>query len=77
MFETLLRTLEVGLSMWRDEKKRKYLDRFIELKTAYRREFNKPDAARSDAVLDDLRDELCILADAFSAAARGQDPADK
>ena len=72
MFETLLRALGTGLSIWESKEKTKYVDRYISLKTSYYREFNKPDAARSDAVLDNLRDELCILSDAFSAAARAK-----
>lgn len=70
MFDTLARTLGTALEIWNSKEKTKYVDRLVSIKTSYYREFNKPDSARSDAVLDNLRIELCILADAFSAAAR-------
>ena len=68
MFEQLLGVLGAGLSLWASKEKTKYVDRLMELKRDYYAEFNKDPAVRSDAVLDNLKRELCILADAFTTS---------
>lgn len=67
MFESLAKALAAGLSLWESKEKRKYIDRLMELKRDWYAEFNKDPAVRSDAILDHLRRELCILSDAFSS----------
>lgn len=68
MFETLAETLSAGLQLWLHKEKTKYIDKLIDLRRKYREEFNKSDAHRSDAVLDNLEFELRILAVTFTSA---------
>lgn len=68
MFDLLLRVLEKALGLETSLESRKYQDKFIRLKGDYYEEFNKDLAIRSDAVLDNIRRELCDLADSFSAS---------
>ena len=67
MFPIILQILSAALSIWASKEKTKYIDRLVELKTEYFREINKPEADRSDAVLDNLEFQLRTLALAFSA----------
>lgn len=67
MFTVLLNCLNAGLTLWDDKEKTKYLDQMISLKESYYAEFNKPDAERSDAVLDNLEFQLRVLATSFAA----------
>jgi hypothetical protein len=69
MTESIIKLLEVGLSLWLSKEKTKYQDKFLKLKREYYEEFNKDPAVRSDAVLDNVRFELRILADSFALAA--------
>lgn len=69
-------SLELALTLWVSKDKRKYIDQLADLKRRYYDEENKPvvpppgnpnAALRSDAVLDVLRNELCILYASISA----------
>lgn len=68
MFETILGVLSAGLSLWNDLEKDKYISKLISLKEQYYVEFNKVVDQRSDAVLDNLEFELCLLANGFSTS---------
>lgn len=77
MFGTLLQVLASGLSLWESKEKRKYVDRLMELKRDYYEEYNKDPSIRSDAVLDNIQHELCLLGNAFSADVGAKDVAPK
>jgi hypothetical protein len=77
MFELALKVLEAGLSLWNHGLKNKYVDRLVSLRRSYREATSKPPAEWDDAVIDGLEFELRLLADSFSAQARGQDAPDK
>jgi hypothetical protein len=72
MVEAIIKLLEVGLSLWLSKEKTKYWDRLMALKKDWYVESNKPDSARSDAVLDNIGFELRVLSLAFSAEAGKQ-----
>lgn len=63
--ESVLKILEVGLSLWLSKEKTKYIDRLMYLKKRYYSEWNKPENERSDSELDEIRFEIKVLADAF------------
>jgi len=77
IFEALLRVLGAGLSIWDSKEKTKYIDKLSRLQKEYRDEVNKPIKDRSDAVLDNLRFELEVLGNAFSASIRESHSKDK
>lgn len=77
MFDSLVKALAAGLSLWESKEKTKYQDQLIELKEKYREEFNKPVGERSNAALDDIRFELCLLGNAFGAAVGATNPVPK
>ncbi len=77
MFESILKVLGAGLTLWSDKEKSKYQDKYIKLKRAIYEEENKPANERSDAVLDNLAFELCLLGDSFSARVGEQNPTPK
>jgi len=68
MFELIIGLLDTAFKLWLSKEKTKYIDKKMELQTAYYAEWNKPLAERSDAVLDNLMFELKNLAIAFKAA---------
>lgn len=74
MFTVLLNCLNAGLTLWDDKEKTKYVDQLISLKEQYYAEFNKPDASRSDAVLDNLEFQLRVLATSFAAGVGKPNP---
>ena len=53
-----------ALSLWESKERRKYLDRWLKLKRSYYEEQNK--TISDDAVLDDIRFDLELLAVAIS-----------
>ncbi len=65
MLEALFKALEAGLSIWKSENSRKYLDKLISLKRDWYAEYNKPDNERDLAVLDNLEFELRLISSAF------------
>ncbi|MBK7366155.1 MAG: hypothetical protein IPI97_14655 [Nitrosomonas sp.] len=67
MFSALLKVLGAGLSLWASKEARKYIDKKIALEKAWYEEYNKDDASRSNAVLDNLEFELRTLAIAFAS----------
>lgn len=69
MIESFIKLFTVGLQLWDDKEKNKYVDKLLSLKESYYAEYNKPIENRSDAVLDNIRFELRILGDAFSSNA--------
>jgi hypothetical protein len=70
MFATILSIVEAALSIWKSELARKYIDKVEGLKRAYYAEANKPQAERSDAVLDNLEFELKITTASLAADMR-------
>lgn len=74
MFDKIADILAAGLSLWASKEKNKYIDRLIKLRKDYREEYNKPLSVRSDAVLDNLFFELCLLGDSFGASVRAANP---
>lgn len=74
MFEILLNVLEAALSLWNDKEKTKYIDQVKDLKLRYYEEYNKAPSVRSDAVLDNIEFELCVLGSGFAASAGSQRP---
>lgn len=68
MFAALLSVLGAALSIWSDKEKHKYIDQLIKLKEEYYAEYNKPEASRSDATLDNLEFQLRLLGHAFAAS---------
>jgi len=65
MIDSLFKALASGLSLWESKESRKYIDKLLKLEKEYYVETNKelPD----DAVLDNIRYELCFLSKAFSS----------
>lgn len=55
--------LAQGFRLWNTKEGRKYADRVLELKKAWREEFNRPD--RSQLALDKIEDELADLRSTF------------
>jgi len=77
MFESLAKALAAGLSLWESKEKTKYQDKLMNLRRDYREEFNKPVGERSNAVLDNLKFELCLLGNSFSSSVGAADPVSK
>lgn len=67
MFGALLGIVESVLHIWAKKLDRKYIDKVVELKSAYYAEVNKPEADRSDAILDNLKFELRLVTAALTA----------
>lgn len=67
MFDELLKLLRVSVTFLDDKEKHKYVDQLMDLEAQYYAESNRPDSDRSDAVLDNLRFQLCNLSAAFRA----------
>lgn len=65
---SLIKILELSLSIWDRKDKRKYLDELISLKKEFYAEYNKPREIRSNAILDDVRLRLRILCDSVASA---------
>lgn len=70
MFSDLAKALVLALELWNSKDKRKYSDRIAELERAYEDEDNQPRGKRSNAVLDNLRTELCIVGKQLAADVR-------
>lgn len=70
MLGAIIGILESGLKVWGLKEQRKYSDKLMEIKAAYYEESNKPEAIRSDAVLDNLKFELCNLAEGIATELR-------
>lgn len=68
MVEALILALGSGLSIWDHAEKSKYADQLMRLKEAWYEESNRPDAERSDAALDSIEHELCVLSLSFASA---------
>lgn len=66
MSDALFQALAAALSIWLSKEKTKYQDKLIGLRKAYYEEDNKPADTRDDAVLDNLRFELRLLAIGFA-----------
>lgn len=64
MIDSLFQALASGLSLWESKESRKYLDRLLKLEKDYYEEFNKE--VFDDAVLDNIRHQLCALSKAFT-----------
>lgn len=77
MAESILGILYAGLSLWKSLESRKYIDRLMSLKKDYYEEMSKPIEERSDAVLDDILFQLCLLGAGFSAAIAAENAQNK
>ena len=71
MFAVILEILSAALSIWANAAKTKYIDQKIAIETQYYAEQNKPDGQRSDAILDDLEEQLKVLAMGVAAEIQG------
>lgn len=74
MVTELLAVLGTALRIWEHEKKGELSEEVHELEKRWNEEWNKPVAVRSDAVLDNVRVQLELLARRFVrlAAESGQ-----
>jgi hypothetical protein len=70
MFTTILSIIDSVLNIVELKIERKYVDQLVEIKRAYNEETNKPEADRSDAVLDNLWVELRIVTEAIASSLR-------
>lgn len=73
MIAELFKVLAAGLSIWESKEKRKYVDKLMELKRDWYEEFNKGPGKRNNAVLDNIKLELRILAAAFATSVGAAD----
>jgi len=62
----LIQSLKFGLSIWNTKEGRKYLDEVINLEQRKYNEENKPEHIRNHAVIDNINNRLCIIADAIT-----------
>lgn len=72
MVEALFKVLEAGLSLWNSKEKTKYIDKMMALRKEWYEEYNKPIESRSDARLDNIQHELCIVAAGFSSSVKSK-----
>ena len=63
VIESLFKITEYTLGLLKSKEARKYKDRVIHLRKLYYAEENKADDARNHALMDNIRSELCLLAD--------------
>lgn len=77
IYTALANAFATGLELWNDSRKGAYQRKLQENMRLKYEEENKPADLRSDAVLDNLRFELRVLAIGFSADARTPDPKTK
>lgn len=68
MVAAIIALLEIGLKLWSDINKTKYLDRLMNIKKNLYEEMNKPMDQRDDAVIDNLTFDLKLLTDSFISA---------
>ncbi len=66
MFGEIAAILGPALSIWQHKEQHKYQDQLIKIMKGYYEEYNKPDAERSDAALDDWFFQLRILGRSFA-----------
>lgn len=59
-----------GLKLWNNERASQYLRKTIKLKEEYYAELSKPSYERSDLKLDELLDDLKIIAHAFVSSGK-------
>jgi hypothetical protein len=77
LVESVFAILGAALSIWDSKEKTKYIDRLIDLKTRYRKEANKPENIRDNAVLDNLRFDIKLLCDSAAARLSNQNEVNK
>ena len=77
MIKTLFSVLEQGLKLWNTKEAKEYLEKVIKLKRQFYEEYNKPIDDRSNAVLDNIERELCIIADTFASNVAPKDSGNK
>ena len=61
--ELILSLIKLGLEVYQDERKDKFLKKYLKLQKEYQDELNKGLDDRSDLKLDQLRFEAIILAE--------------
>jgi len=61
--ELILSLIKLGLEVYQDERKDKFLKKYVKLQEEYQNELNKGLDDRSDLKLDQLRFEAIILAE--------------
>lgn len=69
---TILSLAENLLALWVSKEKDKYNAKLVELKQAFYAEKNKPEAERDFAVIDNLRFEIQLFADALATQVKLQ-----
>lgn len=74
IFATLLSLADGIIHIIGKKIDRKYIEEYNDLKTRIREEEAKPRNEQSDAVLDNLKFKLCLVAGALAAEARKQNP---
>jgi hypothetical protein len=67
IFGAILGIVQAALSIWASKLRQKYVDKVESITRAYYAEMNKPEAERSDAVLDNLQFELIITSRSLAA----------
>lgn len=67
MIGAIFALVEAALSLANTIIKRKYVNRVNDLKRGWYEEFNKPEAERSNAVLDNIERELRIAVESLAA----------
>jgi hypothetical protein len=67
MVDSVLKLLGAALSIWDSKEKVKYIAQKEQLEKDWYAEYNKDLAERSDAVLDNIRFQLCELSDLVAA----------
>lgn len=68
MVEVLFEVLVQGLKLWNTKESTKYLDEVLQLQKDWLNEYNKPRSLRSNAVLDELEQQLHLISKHFVAA---------
>lgn len=78
MVDSLFRILGSALSIWEHKEKRKYLDKYLDLKRDYYEAINRPPEIWNDARIDSIKFELQLLVDSVSSnIGIGANPQDK
>lgn len=65
MTEILFGVLLQGLKIWQDKSANKYLNRVIELRKSWLKEYSKPRHQRNNSDLDEIEAELYIISRTF------------
>ena len=70
MTATLFEALAAGLTLWKDKNATKYLDDVIKMQKEWLDEYDKPREFRSNANIDYIEQQLCLISKLFSSSVR-------